>query len=458
MDTSPFLSTASNVEGDRSTPWLLACLAFSIPTIPPYLSVRGNSFASPARLISIAMLCLVIFSFLFLRRNGAMKFINPGTFYILSYLLIELSLHAASSSNYPIEFATGNKFVADNIIEHLGLVLACSGLALYSMTQIKDVGQRTVVLSSLMVGLIFACIVGALQSYASIDLRLLFEFPGMHETAQLGRPLGSGNVAITTRFGSPRAYSTANHPGTFAVMAAILVPLAVHFARFPANSWVRGMSILSIPVALAGVLSSGSRVGILVLIAAFLVYMWAFRLGDIVSAIIVGAAAAYFVIAAFPSSAKTLWTVITLGSAGEDPSVQARLDDYTAVEAVFSKQPVFGLGFGVNYPPGSDGSLDNQWLLALTQGGIVGISALLVLVFAGLRGLSAALKCDTTRRDRDQRYAIAAIIVGLFVSTTTSDSLRDQQFAFILFLLLGLLWSGTTTSVAMHGTRRSQRN
>lgn len=443
-----FLEQSNRGEGARPrTPWLLTSIVVILTVLPPYLTVRGNSFTSPIRLILMALFGTVVIGFVFSRKSTTAKTVNPGILFVVGYLVIELFLHAINSTSYLVAALTGGSAVSDNVFEHLGTLLACGGIALYALLQITNEWQRSVILGGLAIGLAYMCIVGALQSYADIDLRLLLKLPGMYETTQLGRPAGSPNAPVIARFGTPRAYSTANHPGAFAVMAAMLVLLSVHFVRYAKSSWVKFLSFVAIPIGLVGILAAGSRVGILLLTAGFLVYMWSFALKDIVATLLVGAAAISLAIVAFPESAQTLWTVITLGTAGQDPSVEARLDDYAAVAEVFQQHPVFGLGFGYNAPPASDGSLDNQWLLSLTQGGLTGVAALLVVVVAIIFGLATSLRYAVTPKDRNQRFVIGAILVGLIASTTTSDFFRDQQVVFLTFLLLGLLWSGIAVPI-----------
>jgi O-antigen ligase len=123
-----------------------------------------------------------------------------------------------------------------------------------------------------------------------------------------------------------------------------------------------------------------------------------------------------------------------------------RTADYAVVSATFSAHPVFGLGLGGS-PPGDYGFLDNEWLQAIVQGGIVGVAAMLLLAGGAIFGLSAGLRGVTSPRERDQVYMIGSMSVGILVSTFTFDCFAYQQVTLTFFILLGLLWSTFTMSL-----------
>ena len=107
---------------------------------------------------------------------------------------------------------------------------------------------------------------------------------------------------------------------------------------------------------------------------------------------------------------------------------------------------VFGIGPGGSLPS-VYGFLDNQWLQAIVQGGIVGVAAMLVLAGGGIFGVSAALRRATTPRERDQAYTMGAMLVAILASSFTFDLFSFPQVTFLFFVLFGLLWSKFTVSL-----------
>ena len=421
------------------TPWLLASLCLIILLLPAY-SVPRNLVFSPARLISIGLLGLVILGFIVVRRTERIQTVKPGAILILVYFLLELTVYVAEASKTDSTIAGRGKILP------FTLLLATVGIALYTMTRIATTRQRSILLGVLAVGLTFICTVGILQNYMNIDLRLLFQPPGFKELHQVGRAI---NVGTIERFNAKRAFGTSEHASEFSALAAVTVPLTIHFARYTASSLTRLLAAVATGVALIGLLAGASRDGVVALIAALLVYIWAFKLRELTvvvgGALVVGTAALVVGSAALSGSAQALWTAISTGASGEDPSVAARLDRYAAVSQVFHDHPVFGLGVG-KLPPGID-VLDNQWLDALVQGGIVGVTAMVVLAAGGVFGIAAALRRATTQRERDQAYAMGAIFTGILATSFTFDLFHFPQATLVLFLVFGLLWSTFTISI-----------
>jgi hypothetical protein len=433
--TNGDLNTFAEPQERERTPWLLALLCLIIPLLPSYVVPGGNVLLSPARVISIGLLGLVILGFLVVVwRTDRIQTAKPGVILILVYFLLELTVYVAATSKTDSTIAEPAK------LSPFTLLLATVGIALYTMTRIATTRQRSLLLGVLAVGLTFLCTVGILQNYMNIDLRLLFQPPGFRETHQVGQVI---NVAALERFGAKRSFGTSDHATEFSALAAVTVPLTIHFARYAASNLTRLLAAVAIGVALIGVLAAGSRSGVVALAAALIVYIWAFKLRELGLAVVVGGSALLVGASLFSGSAQGLWTAIS--QASEDTSIVARLDRYAAVSQVFHDHPVFGLGVG-RFPPGID-VLDNQWLKALVEGGIVGVTAMMVLAGGGLFGIAAALRRATTQRERDQAYAMGAIFTGILATSFTFDLFMFAQATLVLFLVFGLLWSTFTIPI-----------
>jgi polysaccharide biosynthesis protein PslJ len=440
--TNGSLNSFAQPRDRERTPWLLAFLCLIIPLLPSYVVLIGNLNLSPPRMISIGLLGLTILGFLVVvRRTERIQTVKPGVILILVYFLLELSAFVIEPSN------AESTIVGRGRLLTFTLLLATMGIALYTMTRITTTRQRSILLGVLAVGLTFLCAVGILQNYMNIDLRLLFEPPGFREVHQLGEVV---NVATLERFNAKRSFSTSDHAAEFSALAAVTVPLTIHFARYAATSLTRLLAVVATGFALIGVLAGASRGGLVALAAALLVYIWAFRLRNLIVVVVVAAAlfagiAALIGSAAVSRSAQGLWTAVTEGASLEDSSVAARVERYAAVSQVFHDHPLFGLGVG-RFPPGIV-VLDNQWLKALVEGGIVGVTAMMVLAGGGLFGIAAALRRAATPRERDQAYAMGAIFTGILATSFTFDLFYFSQVTLVFFLVFGLLWSTYTISI-----------
>ena len=266
-------------------------------------------------------------------------------------------------------------------------VLANVGVALYVLTRVATTRQRSILLGCLAIGLTFNCVVGLLQVSTHIDLHLLFQPPGFVSNV---RDLAGGRESILAeRFGAKRAVGTSGHAIEFSVLAAVTGPLTVHFARYAANRNIRLFAALAACVALFAMAAGVSRSGVIALAASFLFYAWGFKLRQLGTAVTVVAVALLIECVAAPRTAQALWQTIT--NSAEDESVLARVADYATVSQTFRDHPVFGLGLGAS-PPFEYGYIDNEWLQALVQGGIVGLVAMIVLASAGIFGIAAALR------------------------------------------------------------------
>jgi O-antigen ligase len=330
------------------------------------------------------------------------------------------------------------------------LVVAYVGVALYALTRVETARQRSVVLGCLAVGLTYNCVVGLLQASTPIDLHLLLQPPGfVINTSDMGR---GASLSLVERFGAKRAFGTAGHPIEFSVLAAITVPLTIHFARYAANRRVRLLATMAATVALLAVPAGVSRGGVVALAAALLVYMWTFNLRQLGVAVAIGAVGLLIEFGVSPGTGPALWKTIT--NSQQDGSVLERIADYATVSRTFHDHPVFGLGLGGSLPS-EYGFLDNEWLQAVVTGGSVGAAAMIVLASGGIFGVAAVLRDATTRRERDQAYAMGAMLIGILASSFTFDLFSYQQVTMLFFILFGLLWSNFTISYPEAGSMRA---
>jgi O-antigen ligase len=287
-------------------------------------------------------------------------------------------------------------------------------------------------------------LVGLLQNSAHIDLRLLLQPPGFAINEPVQNPGINGvlnpgiNGVLAERFGARRAIGTSGHPIEFSVLAALAVPLTIHFARFARNRQLRLLALAASVVALLAMPAGVSRSGVVALAASLLIYIWGLKLRELANALAAGAVVFVVAAIALPHNLLALWNTIT--NSQEDLSVINRVARYARVAELFHGHPVFGIGIG-GTPSAEYGPLDNEWLQALVQGGVVGLGAMIILVCGGIFGLAAALRGAKTRSERDQAYTVGAMFAGILASSFTFDLFSYQQVTLVFFILFGLLWS-----------------
>lgn len=409
----------------ESVPWLAAATCFIVPVIPTISVLPGplRGHGSPARILAYLCLVLVVVGFFKAKKKSARALPNAGALIMLGFLFLQL-----------LTFAMGMLEVGSSVVEssktRTALVtLADAGIALYIIGSVHTFRQRSIVLGSLVSGLAFACAVGILQGLTPLDLRFAFVPPGFVENLE-----ASG---LAVRGATIRVLGTSDHAIEFAVVAAATVPLALHFARFAATPIRRQLSTIGCVLAFMSVPLAVSRTGVVTLIAAMVFYAFAMRLRFLGNAAVVGLAILLFYKIIYPGPLNSLISTIT--GSGSDDSILTRTEDYEAVQEQFKRDPLFGLGLG-GYPPTEFRYLDNQWLQAVVQGGLVGLGAMMLLSLGGVAAINSGLRHSKTERDRDQTYALGAALIGVLASSFTFDLFTFQQATFIFFILFGLLW------------------
>jgi polysaccharide biosynthesis protein PslJ len=417
---------AGGPRSDR-TPWLLCILCLLVPIIPTDVilpgALKGNG--SPARMVALVLSGLVVLGFLITQRTAPKRRISPGAMILCLYFLLLLTTYAAGLLNYDdYVVATARTRSMVGLIAHVGI-------ALYILGRVHTARQRDLLLGFLAIGLAYACLVGFLQGAASIDLRYFFQPPGFIINPESLLDTGY-------RLGVKRVWGTSGHPIEFSVLAAVTVPLTIYFARNGATKKVRRLSGTACCLALLALPAAVSRSGVISLIAVLAVYMFAFKVRPIATAVVAGSIAIGGYILAFPLTANALWNTIT--GSGEDESVEGRIDDLPRVSLLVRERPVFGLGFGGS-PPAAFGYLDNQWLQAIVQGGFVGLVAMIVFTAGVIFGIAAALRRATSQREREQAYLLGGMAAGILASSTTFDLFGFEQATLILFIVYALLWS-----------------
>ena len=132
------------------------------------------------------------------------------------------------------------------------------------------------------------------------------------------------------------------------MLAAVTVPLTIHFARYAANRQVRWLAMLACGVALLALPAGVSRSGVLALAAALFVYMWNFKVRDLAAVVVPELLRLWAILPPFQPQQMHCGNTIT--NSEKDESILTRTADYAEVGDTFRAHPVFGLGFGASDP------------------------------------------------------------------------------------------------------------
>lgn len=319
--------------------------------------------------------------------------------------------------------------------------LAFAGVALVAADGITDRRRLDAVLRAVTLAAAAMAVIGIGQFTLQRDFTEFVSLPPLltFQAPPVGfSPRGAGGLF--------RVAGTAGHYIEFSVLLAMALPLAIHYTRYAADrrhrqlyGGVTALLVLAIPLSL-------SRTGILALFVVLAVmapaWSWRARLNAAVAAL----AMAVALNAIRPGLIGTLRSLLL--NTDDDPSIIGRTEDYAAVAPLVGERPWFGRGVGT-FLPELYRLLDNQWLLTLVSGGIVGVAGLLALYLTGIGlGLASYRRAKphgtprgTPRPDAaPDAHLAAALTAGLVVaalSAFTFDALYFSSYALTVALFLG---------------------
>lgn len=257
--------------------------------------------------------------------------------------------------------------------------------------------------------------------------------------------------AESLRSGAARSFGSAQHPIALAVALCMIIPLAVYFSKYaswPRNQISRRLLYAGAVLVMgAGMMTSVSRTGIVVLGVMFLVVL-----------ILQPLLAATFIALAFPiliAMAAFLPTVFdsTVGAFLDLDSLiqsqyaspgfrgQGRLADLEPAFREVALDPFFGTGPGSRIVIGEDANayiLDNQVLGSLLETGVVGLAGLaLLMLVPPVWMVRAAFDQRLEPRIAHMAFALAVAMTGYVAAMFFYDAFSFMQ----TFLILCVLWA-----------------
>lgn len=305
------------------------------------------------------------------------------------------------------------------------------GIVLVASTGLRTARQIDGVLKVVVAGATFSAVVGWIQFWLGLDVAPWLMLPGLQDIQPLIgiSERGSANFA--------RVAGTAGHFIEFGVVAAMLTPIAVHYAR--ARPKGHGKLAWTSVVLIAGAVPfSLSRSAIVALASAAIVMLlgWPNRVRWNAIGAMILSVPVYMVIK--PGLLGTLKSLFL--NAANDPSVTGRTEDYATAWAYILERPVIGRGPGT-FTPEQYILLDNQWLLSLIETGWVGVALLALVLVATIRTLLTVRRRSLfvgNPAQADLALSLLAIIVTLAVTATLFDEFFFTTATTLLWLTVGV--------------------
>ncbi len=344
--------------------------------------------------------------------------LHPVRWALLLYTIAAVASYAAGMMR---DLTSAEKAGMDRaVFQHLALM----GVALLAVDVLGNRDRITTLLQRLvLVGGLAACI-GILEfAFTGFDFRQVMLLPGLTTNV---------DIVSDTRSGFDRITAGSSHPIEFSVVTAALAPLATHFALHASNGrWRYRLALVALLVAIP---MSVSRSGILTLAVGLAVYGVALSSRARFNAFVLGLIGVGVFRAMVPGLLGTVRSLFL--DVGTDPSIEGRTDDYAAIPGLM--QGHWGLGRGTGtFLPDVYFFLDNQYLAALLQGGVVGLTAFIALLVIGLGVARGVRRRSPDPVLRSEAQALAGTIAALGAASIFFDALSFRQSAFLLFLAIG---------------------
>ena len=401
---------------------LVVALLLLVPQ--PYVLVGPlRSVGNPAVLVAIGALAIW----------AASRVLNLSTaeeLHPVRWALLVFTIAAAASFAAGLlrDLTSGERSSMDRVVfQHLALL----GVALLAVDELGTRERITTLLQRLVLIGGVTGVIGILEfAFSGFDYRQVMLLPGLTTNTE---------IVSQSRSGFDRVAAGASHPIEFSVVISALVPLALHFVlHSESRRWRFALALVAM---LAAIPMSVSRSGFITLAVGVLVYAVALTHRGRFNALVLGLIGLAVFRAMVPGLLGTVRGLFR--DVGTDPSIAGRTDDYAAIPALMHGHWWWGRGLGT-FQPDVYFILDNQYLAALLQGGLVGLAAFVALLVVGLGVARGVRRRATDPAMRSLGQALTATIAALAVSAFVFDSLSFRQSGFVLVLTIGCagaLWS-----------------
>jgi hypothetical protein len=308
---------------------------------------------------------------------------------------------------------------------NLAIVVALCGLAVAIADGVRSRRQLNRVLGAVVAGAAIVAVIGFIQYFIRFDVARYLHPPGFKTTGQ------EAFIYHRTKF--TRVAGTALHPIEFGIALAAVLPLALHFSTFGRTQLSRYSSRLS-AVLIAGAIPltlSRSAALSLLLVAVILLPTWTpLRRWRTVFTLL---ALVMLLNILVPGVFGVIGKLFT-GKSGAG-SLQTRGDATTVGLNMIGDKPWVGHGFAVD--AGTPVIIDNQYLVTGIEQGLLGLLALLTVIFGGIGAARRARKATTDPQTRDLAQSIVALIAAAALGGFGLNILRFPMTAGLLFMGVG---------------------
>ncbi|WP_326587215.1 O-antigen ligase family protein [Streptomyces sp. NBC_01294] len=414
----------------RRKPWgrqldataLLSCYLALAFFIPSNLTLPGmGGVGTPANVF--ALLCL--FWYLAAWLTGRLRPAAGTRLPRVVMCLLAFSVLASYLANATRGSSHKEVLAADRGL--IGLLVWVSLVVLVS-AGIQDRDRLDVLLRrAVVMGAVVAAI-GYYDFFTATNIADKISIPGLQSSVAQITTLDRGS------FTRPR--STTAQPLEFGGMLAILLPFAVQQAFDPVRRHLSALRRWGPVVLMGGALpltvSRTSIIGALIVVLV-MVLRWKPERRWAAIGLLLGSVACFKVIV--PGLIGTITTLFGSFLTNSDSSTQARTVKYSAIVPYLGERPLFGRGFGT-FLPELFFFTDNQYMLTLAEMGLVGLLALLVLLFTGIHQGGAIRRLARTESDRELGQAFFASALVSLVISATFDALSFPMFAGMFFLTI----------------------
>jgi O-antigen ligase len=398
---------------------LLTCYLVLLMAIPSSLVVGPFGAAgAPAGLFAVFLLCWYLIAW-----QHPLLPLDTGRQPVrVAAILFGCATVAAYVSANRVSMPVLEKNGADR-----GLIILAGwmGVALLAADGIDTQERLATLLRRVVAGATAMASIGIVEFFTGLSFAQYIVIPGLSVHTQV-----DGLLSVV---GLARATSTAAQPLELDAVLAIVLPLAIHQARF-APPALRVRRWLQVGVITAAMPMTVSRSAILVLavIGMVLFTTWPKRYRRRAYQAVVGGLV--FAWLSAPSMLGSFGDLISHFST--DSSITSRTTAYASAASLIARHPWLGQGFQTFFPQ-SYFFIDNQYLTSMIETGFAGALALTALFATGWFVARSTRRMAFDVKTRDLMQCFAASVAAAAVSFSTFDALSFVIAPGLTFLVLG---------------------
>jgi hypothetical protein len=307
------------------------------------------------------------------------------------------------------------------------MISAWYGVLLFTGDGISNLERLNTLLRRVVLGASGMAILGITQFFTGLDLAKYISIPGLTTNVPY--------TDLTIRGSFVRPAATAIHPLEFGFVLAVILPVAIHLARYAPpgkrrSQWIQvGLIAMALPMTVSRSAILGMAVSLVIILPT-----WPWR--DRWKALVVVAVGVVGIGVMIPGMIKTLSGLFL--AIGSESSTQSRTSAYSSSVPIVAQHPWFGTGFGT-FQSSIYFYTDNQYLNSLIEIGIAGLLALIVLFIAGWSTARRARVVATDPASRHLAQCLAASCAVAIVGFGTFDTLYFPMATGVTFLTLGCI-------------------